>query len=131
MISLPLGMLWRELVRRSQRHNDGTELMDALTHISVGIAEDVETFQQIMQRLGVGINPIKIGLAVAAERLGRLKPNGRMATYSPLSRFLELDVFWSLTSSPWASTAKSSSGRPCGPCRPCIASARYRLRSSD
>jgi hypothetical protein len=65
---------------------------DALARVSTGIAEDVETFQQIMHRLGIGINPVKIGLAVAAERLGRLKPNGRMSGYSPLSRFLELDV---------------------------------------
>jgi hypothetical protein len=87
-----LGILWRELARRSQRKNNGTELGDTLTHISGGIAEDIETFQQIMHRLGVGINPIKIGLAVTAERLGRLKPNGQMTTYSPLNRFLELDV---------------------------------------
>ena len=39
-----------------------------------------------------GINPVKIGLAVAAERLGRLKPNGQLSGYSPLSQFLELDV---------------------------------------
>jgi hypothetical protein len=89
---LSLGILWRELARRSQRNNSGTELADALTRVSTGIAEDVDTFQQIMRRLGIGINPMKIGLAVAAERLGRLKPNSRMSGYSPLSRFLELDV---------------------------------------
>jgi hypothetical protein len=45
-----------------------------------------------MHRLGIRINPVKIGLAVGAERLGRLKLNGRLGTYSPLSRFMELDV---------------------------------------
>ena len=34
----------------------------------------------------------RVGLAVGAERLGRLKPNGRLGTYSPLSRFIELDL---------------------------------------
>lgn len=89
---LALGALWRELARRSQRNNNGTELGDALTRVSTSIAEDVETFQRIMHRLGIRINPIKFGLAVAAERLGRLKLNGQMRTYSPLSRFEELDI---------------------------------------
>src|SRR5581483_272515 len=89
---LALGTLWRELARRSQRNNSGTELGDALVRVSSGIAEDVETFQQIMRRLGIPMNPIKIGLAVGAERIGRLKLNGRGRTYSPLSRFEELDV---------------------------------------
>jgi len=45
-----------------------------------------------MRRVGVRRNPAKIALAVGAERLGRLKPNGRLLKYSPLSRFVELEV---------------------------------------
>lgn len=89
---LGLGTLWRELARRAQRNNSGTELGEALARVSAAIAEDVETFQQIMHRLGIRIDPLKIALAVGAERLGRLKLNGRLGTYSPLSRFVELDV---------------------------------------
>lgn len=89
---LALGTLWRELARRAQRNNSGTELGEALARVSAAIAEDVETFQQIMRRLGIRVDPVKIGLAVGAERLGRLKLNGRLGTYSPLSRFVELDV---------------------------------------
>jgi hypothetical protein len=89
---LALGMVWRELARRSQRNNSGTELGEALARVSAGITEDVETFQRIMRRLGIRINPVKLGLAVGAERLGRLKLNGRLRTYSPLSRFVELDT---------------------------------------
>ena len=88
---LALGTLWRELARRAQRNNSGTELGEALARVSAAIAEDVETFQQIMRRLGIRVDPVKIGLAVGAERLGRLKLNGRLGTYSPLSRFVELD----------------------------------------
>lgn len=88
---LAAGMLWREIARRSQRSNSGTELGEALARVSEGIAEDVETFQRIMRRLGVRLNPVKLGLAVGAERLGRLKLNGRLGTYSPLSRFVELE----------------------------------------
>lgn len=88
---LALGVLWREAARRSQRNNSGAELGEVLARISAGIAEDVKTFQKIMRRLGIRRNPVKIGLAVGAERLGRLKLNGRLGTYSPLSRFVELD----------------------------------------
>ena len=88
---LAAGMLWREIARRSQRSNSGTELGEALARVSEGIAEDVETFQRIMRRLGVRLNPVKLGLAVGAERLGRLKLNGRLGTYSPLSRLVELE----------------------------------------
>ena len=44
-----------------------------------------------MHRLGIRENPLKTGLAMGAERLGRLKLNGRAHGYSPLSRFSELE----------------------------------------
>lgn len=88
---LASGVLWREVARRAQRNNSGTALGEALARVSTGIAEDVETFQGMMRRLGIQTNPVKTGLAIAAERLGRLKPNGQLRTYSPLSRFVELE----------------------------------------
>jgi hypothetical protein len=88
---LALGVLWRELARRAQRNNRGTEIGVALARVSAAIAEDVETFQSIMRRVGVRTNLIKTGLAVCAERLGRMKLNGRVGSYSPLSRFEELE----------------------------------------
>lgn len=71
-----LGATAAKVAQRSQRNNRGTQLGEALARVSAGIAEDVETFQTIMRRLGIRINPVKIGLAVGAERLGRLKLNG-------------------------------------------------------
>lgn len=88
---LALGVLWRELARRAHRRNRGTPLGDALERVTVGIAEDVETFESIMHELGARTNPVKTGLAVVAERFGRLKLNGRVGSYSPLSRFEELE----------------------------------------
>ena len=88
---LAAGVLWREVARRAQRHNDGSDLGDALDRVATAIAEDVATFEQIMQRLGVRKNPVKTAIAVAGERVGRLKLNGRLRSYSPLSRFWELD----------------------------------------
>ncbi|GHF45892.1 hypothetical protein FHX82_001660 [Amycolatopsis bartoniae] len=89
---LALGVGWRELARRAQGSNRGTPLGEALASVSAGIAEDVETFRSIMARLKVPVNPLKPALVTVAERLGRFKPNGRLLSYSPLSRFLELEM---------------------------------------
>lgn len=89
---LALGIAWRELARRAGRSNRGSDLGQALEHVATAIAEDVQTFEQLMRRLDVRPNPVKNGLALAAERLGRLKLNGRLAGYSPLSRFVELEA---------------------------------------
>ena len=88
---LAAGIVWREVARRSQRSNQGTELGDALARVADAIAEDVGTFEQIMERLGLPRDPVKTRLAVVAERAGRLKLNGSLTSYSPLSRFVELD----------------------------------------
>ncbi|MCA1699527.1 MAG: hypothetical protein LC790_11770 [Actinobacteria bacterium] len=86
------GVLWREIARRAQRNNAGSDLGTALEHVATAIAQDVATFAEIMQRLGVRRNPVKPALAIAGERVGRLKLNGHLRSYSPLSRFSELDV---------------------------------------
>ncbi len=88
---LALGVLWREIARRSARANHGTPTGEALSSVATAIAEDVETFETIMQRAGIPRQPAKPVLAMAGERIGRLKLNGRLKGYSPLSRFEELD----------------------------------------
>jgi hypothetical protein len=87
-----LGIAWRELAKRAGRNNAGTELGEALATVADGIAEDVATFEIMMDRLGLSPSPVKPGLAMVGERLARLKLNGRLTGYSPLSRFLELDM---------------------------------------
>jgi hypothetical protein len=89
---LAAGVLWRELARRAQRNNAGTELGTALERVARAIAEDVETFATLMDRLHLPRSRVKPAAAIAAERVGRLKPNGRLRSYSPLSRFIELDA---------------------------------------
>jgi hypothetical protein len=88
---LALGVLWRAVARRAQRENRGSELGDALARVAAGIDADAELFGRLMDRLGIRRSPVKPALALAAERLGRLKLNGRALGYSPLSRFVELD----------------------------------------
>jgi hypothetical protein len=89
---LALGIVWRELARRAERNNQDTDSGAAVARVATGIAEDVQTFESIMRRLNVRPNPAKNAMALVGERLGRLKLNGRLRTYSPLSRFVELEA---------------------------------------
>jgi hypothetical protein len=89
---LAQGAGWRELARRSRKANKGSELGRALGTVAHAISEDVATFESIMDRLGLKKSRVKSFSALLAERAGRLKLNGRLFSYSPLSRFLELEV---------------------------------------
>ncbi|HVF77613.1 MAG TPA: hypothetical protein VNA28_04905 [Solirubrobacteraceae bacterium] len=89
---LALGCFARELARRAQRAHDGTELGDALARVAEdGIAQDIALYEQMMVKLGYSPRSPKVLLAIAGERAGRLKPNGRLRRRSPLSSFEELD----------------------------------------
>ena len=88
---LALGVVWREVARRAARENRGTEAGRAIAEVAAGIAEDVSTFESLMDRLGLERSTVKPAIAAAAERVGRLKLNGRVRGSSPLSRFAELD----------------------------------------
>jgi hypothetical protein len=56
-------------------------------------ADDRETLRRLMSRLGVRASAPKVVAAWAVEKVGRLKPNGLLRGYSPLSRLVELDGF--------------------------------------
>jgi hypothetical protein len=68
-----------ELSRRAAGNNEGTPLGAFLTNIAGEIEEDRDTLVAIMDRLGVG------------KKVGRLKPNNSLFSYSPLSRVVELE----------------------------------------
>ena len=75
---LALGVAGRELARRAQRENAATELGTFLQRLAIEVGEDVDALERIMQRLGVPLSRVKRPLALVAERVGRLKPNGRV-----------------------------------------------------
>lgn len=82
-----------ELARRLRSSNeDDAEFGEPLAQICSEIEADRETLVRLMEHLEVGCDPVKPILAKVAERLGRLKLNGRIFGYSPLSRILELEV---------------------------------------
>ncbi len=50
---LAAGIAWREVARRARGNNEGSELGDVLAHVADAIAEDVATFEPIVERLGL------------------------------------------------------------------------------
>ena len=80
-----------ELARRAAGSNEGTELGDFLSRLVTEIEEDRETLGAVMKALGVSADPVKRTLAWGAEKVGRLKPNGQILGYSPLSRLVEME----------------------------------------
>ncbi|MGH2955628.1 MAG: hypothetical protein ACRDL6_01345 [Solirubrobacterales bacterium] len=80
-----------ELARRAAGSNRDSEYGAALAELSDEIEGDRRTLAELMDRLGVHGNPVKEVGGVLAERLGRLKLNGRLLGYSPLSRLLEIE----------------------------------------
>jgi hypothetical protein len=81
-----------ELARRSLKENEGSELGEFLGRLLSEIVEDQATLLQLMKRLNVPRSKWKPATAWTAEKLWRLKTNGQIKGYSPLSRLLELEV---------------------------------------
>lgn len=82
-----------ELARRLRASNqDDPEFGPALAEVCAEIEADRETLKAAMDQLGVSQSKLKPFAAVLGERLGRLKLNGRLRGYSPLSRLDELEL---------------------------------------
>jgi hypothetical protein len=81
-----------ELARRARGSNEGTEYGDFLGQLERDITEDREALRAVMTRLEVSEDRAKIAAGWAAEKTGRLKLNGRLTGYSPLSRVVELEA---------------------------------------
>ena len=76
---LAAGILWREFLRRAHRSHAGTDLGATLERAAAITAEDVETFERMMGRLGLRRNPFKTGLAAASAYAAWAKARGRFA----------------------------------------------------
>jgi hypothetical protein len=81
-----------ELCKRAAGSNRGTEYGDFLEGLCREIEEDRQTLRKVMDELEVGEDRLKVLVAFVAERAGRLKLNGRISGYSPLSRVVELEA---------------------------------------
>jgi hypothetical protein len=81
-----------ELAKRARGSNQGNEYGEVLARVAKEIEEDRDALQRLMKELGVRRDQAKVTLAWIAEKFGRLKPNGRLTGYSPLSRLIELET---------------------------------------
>ena len=81
-----------ELARRTAASNRLTDYGRALTELAAEIERDRETLVEIMKRLSLGRDRVKLLVSWGAEKAGRLKLNGQLRGYSPLSRLEELEA---------------------------------------
>jgi hypothetical protein len=80
------------LARRSAQANAGTALGEALRRLAAEIEDDRRTLQAVVAALGFRESRTKVAAAWLADKVGRLKLNGQLRGYSPLSRVLELET---------------------------------------
>jgi hypothetical protein len=80
-----------ELARRTRSANEGTEYGPPLAKIADEIEADRRHLQGIIDDLGFGADRLKNIAAWGLEKAGRLKLNGQLTGYSPLSRLVELE----------------------------------------
>jgi hypothetical protein len=86
------SMIGAELSRRALGENRGTSFGEFLSWLHGEIAADRRTLEAVMARLGVDRSDLKPAAAWVLEKVGRLKLNGQVRGYSPLSRLLELEA---------------------------------------
>lgn len=89
--------LARELASRSHRNNRGSAYGGSLEAFIRELDRQRAALLAAADRLGVRRAAYKDAAAWAAERAGRLKLNGRLLGYSPLSRLEELEGLLALS----------------------------------
>ena len=79
------------LARRCERENRGNDYGRLIGEIAREIEEDQAALVEVMDRVGVRRKQARLAIARVTELGMRLKPNGRLIGYSPLSRVIELE----------------------------------------
>jgi hypothetical protein len=80
-----------ELARRALQQNGENDYGRFLATLAEEIDQDRRTLIEVMKRLTIPRSKVKVSAAWALEKVGRLKLNGRIRGYSPLSRLIELE----------------------------------------
>jgi hypothetical protein len=81
-----------ELARRAQRENPDNAVGRYLVTFIKELEDERTVLQQVMRALGVTRNEVKHLAGWVMEKVARLKANGRLVRYSPLSRMVELEA---------------------------------------
>ena len=80
-----------ELFRRAAGNHRGTPLGDRLERLTGQVREDRDALLSVARALGVPVRRYKLLVGWAAEKAGRLKPNGHLTSRAPLSDLVELE----------------------------------------
>jgi len=81
-----------ELARRAAHSNRAhPDYGPVLSGLAQEIGEDRRALLAVMSTLGVKVDRLKVLAGWGGEKIGRLKLNGRLRSYSPLSRLVELE----------------------------------------
>lgn len=77
---------------RSRKRNEGTEFGEPLARFHRELKWERASLERFMAALGCETSNVKDALGLAGVWLGQLKLSGRLISYSPLSRVLELEA---------------------------------------
>jgi hypothetical protein len=80
------------LARRTAASNRSNRYGEVLGEIAGEVEDDRLALVDVMRRLSVGQDRVKLALAWGAEQASRLKLNGELLSYSPLSRLEEIEA---------------------------------------
>jgi hypothetical protein len=86
----------RELALRVRRREPDGDLAGLMGDVARELRRQELMAGAFLRQLGAGEPHVRLALATLAERVGRLKPNGRLFTPSPLAPVFELEVLESL-----------------------------------
>lgn len=84
-------VLEKELAARCQKNNPDGELGQFLGRLVEELKDQETEVREMLHRIGGSESMIKESAAWLAEKLGRLKPNNSLVSYSDLSRVLDLE----------------------------------------
>jgi len=83
-----------ELARRAEGNSTDPERTAMWSNVCDEIETDREVLRDMLDRLEFSENPIKAAIFWAAEKAGRLKPNGQLTGPSPLGQYVELEAMF-------------------------------------
>ena len=84
----------QELAKRCLSSNRESGVGSYLDTFVAEVRADESVLREVMAAVGVAPSPIKQAAGWAAEKVARLKLNGQLTGYSPLSRLIELEGLW-------------------------------------
>jgi hypothetical protein len=104
-----------ELFERSAGTQSEAWVRSELVALTAEVAEDRAALLAILDELAVARSTVQEAVVVAAERLGRLKPNGTLLRRSPLTDLVELEAMTTavhLKQLGWVALRQAADGDP-------------------